>query len=90
MPLIPCTTGTVALFTQADGSQLAVLVEAWDEAGAPYIAGQAGLVVATAQPGFTRLERPSSTVPPPALPPTVVPVTPDDRPRGPKDRERTK
>ncbi|MGI5155831.1 hypothetical protein [Microbispora sp. CA-102843] len=94
--LIPCVTGTVALFIQADGSQLAVLVEAWDDSGAPYIAGQAGLVVATAQPGFTRLERASSILPAPALPPTVVPVSPgpDNRgprgPRGPKERERGK
>ena len=53
--LIPCVTGTVALIAQADGSQLAVLVEAWDEAGAPYIAGQAGHVVATAPPGYLTL-----------------------------------
>jgi hypothetical protein len=81
MAFIPCTTGTVALYDLPGGALEAVLVEAWDETGAPYIAEQSGLINATTQPEFVRLENASAIVPPPALPPTVVQVL-----RGPAGR----
>jgi len=53
MILTPCTTGTEALFVRLadDGvtpdptrGVLGVPVEAWDDAGAPLVAGRSGLV----------------------------------------------
>jgi len=69
---ISCTTGTVALYDGAGGAQIAVVVEAWDDAGVPHIAGDAGLEDARSRPGFIRLERATAIMPPPALPPVVV------------------
>lgn len=57
----PCTTGTVALYTMPDDDEqlLAIPVEAWDDAGAAYVAGLKGLIVADSRPGFVRLEQAS-------------------------------
>jgi len=73
---VACTTGTVALYRDDDGTQRAVVVEAWDEDGAPWIAGVAGLVAAADQAGFVRLERAVAVIPPPAIPPDVMRVPP--------------
>jgi hypothetical protein len=47
----PCTTGTEALYRPLENADerelLAAPVEAWDEAGGAYVAGQQGLVPAT-------------------------------------------
>ncbi|MDF5758623.1 hypothetical protein [Spongiactinospora sp. TRM90649] len=72
MAWIPCTTGTAALYKGLDGAMVAVVVEAWDDAGVPYVAGDAGLEDARSRPGFVRLARAVAIVPPPALPPVVV------------------
>ncbi|WP_431897925.1 hypothetical protein [Nonomuraea sp. bgisy101] len=57
MAFIPCTTGAIALYKVLDDEQrLALAVEAWDETGAPYVAGEAVLVRADSLPGFVRLE----------------------------------
>lgn len=90
MALIPCLTGTYALFQQQDGAMLALPVEAWDEiSGAPHVAGSTVLVAASTLPGFARLERSEVVLPPPPEQPREpirVPVRP--RPRGREDRPR--
>lgn len=67
MALIPCTTGTLALYDQEDGSILAKPVEAWDDAGRPYVAAVTILVAAEdAGPGtFQSLEMAAVVLPPP-------------------------
>ena len=60
MPLIPCLTGTRAVYETATDTEITVVsvpVEAWDDLGAPRVAGTDGLVpAATLQVGFVRLE----------------------------------
>lgn len=60
---IPCTTGAQAVYGRDDGTELAVAVEAWDEAGGPYVAGTAALAPAGSLPGFLRLEPPAAELP---------------------------
>lgn len=79
---IPCTTGTVALYQQADEGILAMPVEAWDDAGAPYIAGATALVAASSRSGFLRLEPAAVALPPARAPKTPVQVGPREKPRG--------
>ncbi len=82
----PCTTGTVALFQQDDSEGvLALPVEAWDETGAPYVAGPNGLVAATSRPAFLRLEAAAVALPARRAPKSPVPVGPR-QPRGPRER----
>lgn len=68
MTLIPCTTGTLALYRQEDGSTLAVPVEAWgaDEAFTAFVAAEssAHLVAAHSRLGFLGLEQAAIVVPP--------------------------
>lgn len=83
MALIPCTTGTYAIFQKPDGAALAVPVEAWDDvSGAPYVAGPTALVAAGTLPGFARLEQATAVIPVQESPkePTRVPVRPRPRP----------
>lgn len=68
MPFIPCLTGAVALYRLDDETLIAVVVEAWDDTGAPYIAGDRVLVPATSRLGFVRLESASGLVADPARP----------------------
>lgn len=96
MALIPCTTGTLALYAQEDGSTLAVPVEAWDDTtGTPYVAAAVVLVAAEdAGPGaFLRLEMAAVVLPPPretGTPRRVGRTTPTPGPRpvpeGPRER----
>ncbi|MGP3917685.1 hypothetical protein [Nonomuraea sp. 10N515B] len=94
MALISCTTGTLALYAQEDGSILAKPVEAWDDAGAPYVAAATVLVAAQdAGPGtFQRLEMAAVVLPPPRevrVPDRVGrPPRPGPRPvpEGPRER----
>lgn len=96
MALIPCTTGTLALYAQADGSILAVPVEAWDgETGAPYVAAATNLVAAEdAGPGaFLRLEMAATALPAPRQPGvpqrvgrTLPQPGPRPVPQGPRER----
>jgi len=84
-----CVTGTVALYTVPDDDEqmLAVPVEAWDEAGAAYVAGIKGLILADTRPGFLRLEQASQPLPRPGRP-VREPVrigAPEGKPRGPRD-----
>lgn len=66
---IPCTTGTVALYQEDVERLVAVVVEAWDDQGAACVAGQFGLVAATAlRAGFLRLEQASAVIPSPSRP----------------------
>ncbi|GAA4924559.1 hypothetical protein HD597_011308 [Nonomuraea thailandensis] len=86
----PCTTGTVALYVdQADDDLLvAVPVEAWDEAGAAYVAGLRGLVLADSRPGFVRLEQASARLPRPDAPvrePVKIGAPEPRGPHGPRD-----
>lgn len=68
MVFIPCLTGAVALYRLDDETLLALVVEAWDETGAPYIAGERALVAADSRPGFVRLEPASGQIANPARP----------------------
>ena len=84
-----CMTGTVVLYAVPDDDEqlLALPVEAWDEHGAAYVAGAAGLVKADSRPGFVRLEQASARLPRPGQP-VGEPVRvgpPDGKPRGPRD-----
>lgn len=86
----PCTTGTVALYTDPADDELltAVPVEAWDDAGAAYVAGVKGLILADARPGFVRLEQASQPLPRPGQPvrePVKVGPPEPRGPRGPRD-----
>ncbi len=82
---LPCTTGTVALFQEEEETVLALPVEAWDDTGAPYVAGPTGLVTATTRAGFLRLEAAAVALPPRRAPKSPVPVGPR-QPRGPRER----
>jgi len=64
----PCTTGTVALYRQDADTLVAVPVEAWDETGAAQVAGESGLILATARTGFVHLEQASAQLPAPGKP----------------------
>jgi hypothetical protein len=67
MPLIPCLTGTYAIYTQPDGSRVAVPVEAWgDPEGTPFVAGETHLTAAHSRTGFAGLERSDVVLPPPS------------------------
>lgn len=63
MAFIACTTGTLAVFGRQDGAELAIPVEAWDEAGEAYVAGSHRLVAASSEDGFLRLEQAVFVVP---------------------------
>lgn len=65
MAFTPCTTGTVALYRQGEDTVLALAVEAWDDAGVPYVAADTGLVRAGSLPGFLRLEQTVAELPRP-------------------------
>jgi hypothetical protein len=92
-----CTTGTLALYEQPDGSTLALPVEAWGAAddllGVPYVAGTDRLERADSRPGFQRLEVAALVLPPAVETRKPVKVGPADRPqpgrrpvvRGPRD-----
>lgn len=89
MAVIPCTTGTEALYRPLEAAEgderevLAVPVEAWDETGTPFVAGRQGLTdAASFQAGnwvFVRLSARLTWSGRPAEPVKRVPVTPADR-----------
>lgn len=88
MAFTPCGTGTVALYTveDDDGTLLAIPVEAWDDAGAAYVAGVARLILADSRPGFVRLAQASQPLPRPDAPRRdPVRVGPPPRQSGPRD-----
>ncbi|MGW6502970.1 hypothetical protein [Nonomuraea angiospora] len=83
---IACATGTVALYTRPDDEEqlLAIPVEAYDDAGAAYVAGIKGLIVADSRPGFVRLEQASQPLARPGRPvrePVRVGPAPAPKPR---------
>ncbi|MGI5286644.1 hypothetical protein ACQEVF_25350 [Nonomuraea polychroma] len=95
MAMIPCTTGTLALYAQEDGSILAKPVEAWsgEEPFTAFVAApsSAHLVAAHSLPGYLRLEMAAMVLPPPreVRQPERVAPRPGRRPaqEGPRERE---
>jgi hypothetical protein len=86
----PCTTGTVALYTDPADDELlvAVPVEAWDEHGLAYVADVSELIAARTLQGFVRLEQASARLPRPGTKPQEpvrVGPPPARGPRGPRD-----
>lgn len=75
--LVPCTTGTEAVYVRADDEEVGVRVEAWDSAtGVAYVAGPAdALVKATdLHPNFRGLDAQQTSSGQRARQPRRVPV----------------
>lgn len=89
MALLPCTSGTVALYMVEgdDETLLAIPVEAWSEDGFAFVAQTMKLAAAHTLPRFVRLEQASQPLPAPGRP-VGEPVRvgpPPEKPRGPRD-----
>lgn len=87
MPLIPCCSALEAVYQHnADGGLYGVPVEAFDDAGTPYVAGRTALVPAaewrSANYTFLRLGPRVSSTGPAAVEPVRFPVRDRDEDGG--------